>query len=115
MAAETATHHSRTPSVGAPITDIAAFGPGFSRPKHKRTVTGFGPHEIKHVETIIPETQRAAWKKHSARAFADKDEFQNAAVRHIETTLARSLYNSAGDDSAAYGGAALALRDRLIM
>ena len=39
-------------------------GPDFTRPKHKRTATGFGPGEIKNVESSIPEGQRAAWKKH---------------------------------------------------
>lgn len=42
----------RRPSMGAPIVDIqGAVGPaGISRPKHKRTITGFGPGEIKNVE-----------------------------------------------------------------
>lgn len=35
----------------------------FTRPKHKRTVTGFGPGEIKSVEASIPEPQREAWRK----------------------------------------------------
>jgi hypothetical protein len=35
----------------------------FTRPKHKRTVTGFGPSEIKSVEASIPEPQREAWRK----------------------------------------------------
>ena len=30
-----------------------------TRPKHKRTMTGFGKDEIKHVEASIPEAQRA--------------------------------------------------------
>jgi starch phosphorylase len=38
-------------------------GPNFTRPKHKRTVTGFGPSEIKSVEASIPEPQREAWRK----------------------------------------------------
>ena len=42
----------RRPSVGAPIVDIqGSVGPaGISRPKHKRTFTGFGAGEIKSVE-----------------------------------------------------------------
>ena len=42
----------RRPSVGAPIVDIqGSVGPaGISRPKHKRTLTGFGASEIKTVE-----------------------------------------------------------------
>lgn len=42
----------RRPSVGVPIVDIqGSVGPaGISRPKHKRTLTGFGASEIKTVE-----------------------------------------------------------------
>ncbi|KAJ5793836.1 Phosphorylase [Penicillium paradoxum] len=104
----------RKPSVGAPIADLQGpIGPGFSRPKHKRTFTGLGPAEIKHVEASIPEPLREAWRKHSATEFNTKDEFEKELVRHIETTLARSLYNC--DELAAYSGTALAFRDRLII
>lgn len=42
----------RRPSTNAPITDLQGpVGPaGISRPKHKRTFTGFGAGEIKSVE-----------------------------------------------------------------
>ena len=42
----------RRPSVGAPIVNIqGSVGPaGITRPKHKRTFTGFGAGEIKSVE-----------------------------------------------------------------
>lgn len=52
----------RRPSMSAPIGDIQGpVGPsGVTRPKHKRTVTGFGAQEIKSVEASIPEPQRAA-------------------------------------------------------
>lgn len=41
----------RRPSTSAPISDLQGpVGPGFSRPKHKRTFTGFGAGEIKSVE-----------------------------------------------------------------
>lgn len=52
----------RKPSSSAPITDFQGpVGPaGISRPKHKRTVTGFAPQEIKSIEASIPEPQRAA-------------------------------------------------------
>lgn len=89
------------------------MGPGFSRPKHKRTATGFGAGEIKSVENSIPHEQRDAWKKHSAQGFTNKDEFENETVRHIETTLARSLFNC--DELAAYSGTSLAVRDRLVI
>ena len=53
----------RKQSTSAPI---AAFQepvapPGISKPKHKRTVTGFGPEEIKSVQASVPEPQRDAW------------------------------------------------------
>lgn len=48
-------HRERRPSVGAPIVDIqGSVGPaGISRPKHKRTLTGFGAAEIQNVEGIL--------------------------------------------------------------
>lgn len=63
-AANQATPRERRPSTSAPLTDLKGpVGPQFTRPKHKRTVTGFGPGEIKSVEASIPEPQRAAWRK----------------------------------------------------
>jgi starch phosphorylase len=51
----------RKPSMSAPLSELQGpVGPDFTRPKHKRTVTGFGPSEIKAVEASIPEPQRAA-------------------------------------------------------
>ncbi|GAD96550.1 glycogen phosphorylase GlpV/Gph1, putative [Paecilomyces variotii No. 5] len=106
--------HERRPSVGAPISELQGpVGPGFSRPKHKRTFTGFGPSEIRSVEASIPEPLREAWKKYSPQGFTNKDDFEKELVRHVETTLARSLFNC--DELAAYSGTALAFRDRLII
>ncbi|MCJ1228585.1 Non-essential glycogen phosphorylase [Toensbergia leucococca] len=104
----------RRPSTSAPVSDIQGpVGPGFTRPKHKRTATGFGPGEIKSVEASVPESQRDAWKKYSAREFTTKEDFERETVRHIETTLARSLFNC--DELAAYAGTSLAFRDRLVI
>jgi len=51
----------RKPSMGAPISQLQGpVGPGFTRPKHKRTATGFGPGDIKSVEASIPEHMREA-------------------------------------------------------
>ncbi|KAI1264212.1 glycosyltransferase family 35 protein [Xylariaceae sp. FL1019] len=104
----------RRPSTNAPIVDIVgSVGPaGISRPKHKRTFTGFGAGEIKSVEASIPEPQRDAWTKHEFTGFQNKDEFEREVVRHVETTLARSIFNC--DETAAYAAASLALRDCLI-
>ncbi|CAI9631929.1 unnamed protein product [Alternaria burnsii] len=104
----------RKPSTSAPLADLKGpVGPSFSRPKHKRTVTGFGPSEIKNVEASIPEPQREAWRKFMPKPFSTPDDFTKDAVRHIETTLARSLFNC--DEAAAYSGTALAFRDRLVL
>jgi starch phosphorylase len=61
----------------------------------------------------IPEPQRQAWTKHQVSGFKDKDEFEQEVVRHVETTLARSMFNC--DESAAYSATSLAFRDRLIL
>ena len=54
MAAALPTPRERRPSTGAPIHDLQGpVGPGFSRPKHKRTFTGFGAGEIKSVEGVF--------------------------------------------------------------
>ncbi|KAK1752071.1 glycogen phosphorylase [Echria macrotheca] len=105
----------RRPSTSAPIVDIqGSVGPaGVSRPKHRRTFTGFGAGEIKSVEASIPEPQREAWLKHKTHGFKDKDGFEREVVRHVETTLARSMFNC--DESAAYSACSLAFRDRLIL
>ncbi|KAA6409759.1 MAG: Glycogen phosphorylase [Lasallia pustulata] len=104
----------RKPSTSAPISELQGpVGPGFSRPKHKRTVTGFGAGEIKNVEASIPEGQREAWRKYTAKGFTTKEDFEKETVRHIETTLARSLFNC--DELAAYSGTSLAFRDRLVI
>ncbi|OAA32416.1 glycogen phosphorylase [Moelleriella libera RCEF 2490] len=104
----------RRPSTGAPIVDITGgVGPaGISRPKHKRTFTGFGAGEIKSVEASIPEPQRDAWQRNQPRSFSDKNGFEQEVVRHVETTLARSVFNC--DEIAAYSATSLAFRDRLI-
>ncbi|KIN08446.1 glycosyltransferase family 35 protein [Oidiodendron maius Zn] len=109
-----ATPRQRRPSTGAPITDLQGpvGPPGLSRPKHKRTVTGLGAGEIKSVEASIPEPQRAAWKKFATQPFSNVEDFERDVVRHVETTLARSIFNC--DETAAYAAASLAFRDRLI-
>lgn len=63
MATERIPHRERRPSMGAPIVDIqGSVGPsGISRPKHKRTFTGFGPTEIKSVEGMSQASFRQFW------------------------------------------------------
>jgi glycogen phosphorylase len=52
MATERPALRQRRPSTSAPIVDIQGHvaPAGISRPKHKRTYTGFGAQEIKSVE-----------------------------------------------------------------
>lgn len=115
MTTETLPSRQRRPSVGAPIVDIqGSVSPaGISRPKHKRTFTGFSPQEIKNVEASIPENQREAWNKGKFKPFETRDEFEREVVRHVETDLARSVFNC--DELAAYAATSLAFRDRLIV
>lgn len=57
MATERLPTRERRPSVGAPLVDIQGnVGPtGITRPKHRRTFTGFGAQEIKSVEgNVVP-------------------------------------------------------------
>lgn len=61
----------------------------------------------------IPEPQRAVWQKYQARGFTTKEEFEKDVVNHVETTLARSMFNC--DETAAYAAASMAFRNRLIL
>ncbi|VVT57088.1 uncharacterized protein SAPINGB_P005528 [Magnusiomyces paraingens] len=81
--------------------------------RHKRTFTGFTPRELKAIDSTIPIGCRNTWKKFAVGEFSTKDQFQAEFVRHVETTLARSLYNC--DELAAYQAASQAIRDRLIV
>ena len=105
----------RRPSTLAPASDLRGpvGPPDMTRPKHKRTATGFGAADIKSAENSIPSHLRDAWKKHSAHGFTTKDQFESETIKHIETTLARSIFNC--DALAAYSGASLAFRDRLVI
>lgn len=84
------------------------------RPRHHaRTPTGYGKEEIKVITSSIPSKARGLWKNFSFKAFNTKEEFEREVVRHVNTTLARSMYNF--DDFAAYHATALAMRDRLLV
>ncbi|RPB28903.1 glycogen phosphorylase-like protein [Terfezia boudieri ATCC MYA-4762] len=101
------------PIAATPPAPAAGITEPKERPKHRRTATGFGSREIKAVEASIPKPLRETWRKLAATEFKGKEEFQREVVRHVETTLARSMYNC--DELGAYSGAALALRDRLVI
>jgi glycogen phosphorylase len=85
-----------------------------ARPRHHaRTPTGYGKEEIKVLTSSIPSKARGLWKNFSFHKFETKEDFEREVVRHVNTTLARSMFNF--DDFAAYHATALAMRDRLLV
>lgn len=62
MATTATASRSRRPSTSAPVAELSGpIGPaGITRPKHKRTITGFGASDIKSVEAEIPDAQKTA-------------------------------------------------------
>lgn len=76
-------------------------------------MTGFTPTEIKNIDASIPVKCRNSWAKHATRSFETEDELECNFINHVETTLARSMYNC--DDLAAYQALSSSLRDRLIL
>ncbi|CAI4054121.1 hypothetical protein SKDZ_16G4120 [Saccharomyces kudriavzevii ZP591] len=82
-------------------------------PRLTRRLTGFLPQEIKSIDTMIPLKSRALWNKHQVKKFDKSEDFQDRFIDHVETTLARSLYNC--DDIAAYEAASMSIRDNLVI
>ncbi|QLQ80090.1 hypothetical protein HG537_0D00900 [Torulaspora globosa] len=82
-------------------------------PRLTRRLTGFLPQEIKSIDNIIPLHCRKVWSKHQVKKFEDNEGFEQKFIGHVETTLARSLYNC--DDLAAYEATSLSVRDNLII
>ncbi|CAG8551097.1 9704_t:CDS:10, partial [Cetraspora pellucida] len=75
---------------------------------HKRSLTGITKSE---QEDWDPEIL-ALWEKCAVGENIDKESFQRSFVRHVTTTLARSVYNI--DNFSAYQATAHSVRDRLI-
>ncbi|CAI4823181.1 BAF_collapsed_G0058340.mRNA.1.CDS.1 [Saccharomyces cerevisiae] len=82
-------------------------------PRLTRRLTGFLPQEIKSIDTMIPLKSRALWNKHQVKKFNKAEDFQDRFIDHVETTLARSLYNC--DNMAAYEAASMSIRDNLVI
>ncbi|EDO14515.1 hypothetical protein Kpol_278p3 [Vanderwaltozyma polyspora DSM 70294] len=82
-------------------------------PRLTRRLTGFLPQEIKAIDTMIPLQSRALWNKHKVQKFEDAEGFDDRFIHHVETTLARSLYNC--DDLAAYESTSISVRDNLVI
>lgn len=79
---------------------------------HKRTNTGFVTKELKKAIAKLPKETLALWEKYGADESDDKESFQKSFIRHVTTTLARSIYNI--DNFSAYQATAHSVRDRLI-
>uniref|UniRef100_A0A060T314 Alpha-1,4 glucan phosphorylase n=1 Tax=Blastobotrys adeninivorans TaxID=409370 RepID=A0A060T314_BLAAD len=100
--------------MATPTSPGGTFDEPFMRElRHKRALSGITPRELKFIESSIPLKSRNQWKKFTSQQFNDKEGFQNNFVKHVETSLGRSLYNC--DELAAYQAAALSIRDRLIV
>ncbi|CAG8675576.1 13327_t:CDS:10, partial [Dentiscutata heterogama] len=75
---------------------------------HKRTPTGLTKSEQASWDPKI----LSLWEKCGVDDSGDKESFQKTFVRHVTTTLARSVYNI--DNFSAYQATAHTVRDRLI-
>ncbi|RIA96884.1 Glycosyltransferase Family 35 protein [Glomus cerebriforme] len=73
-----------------------------------RTLTGIPKIEMSE----IPKETLALWEKYGVGEADDKESFQKSFIRHVTTTLARSVYNI--DNFSAYQATAHTVRDRLI-
>ncbi|KAH3665908.1 hypothetical protein OGAPHI_004097 [Ogataea philodendri] len=87
--------------------------PRDSFPAHKRSLTGFTPTEIKAIDNSIPIKAREAWQRFGTKEFQSSDELEARIIDHVETSLARSMYNC--DDLAAYQSLSSSIRDKLIL
>lgn len=101
-------------------------------PKLKRTNTGFTPNQIIALDAAIPESAKHIWYKYSQLKILDShkrngpedednvksvvddpDRFEEEFVKHVETSLGRSMYNC--DNLAAYQAASNTIRDALVI
>lgn len=96
-------------------------------PKLKRTNTGFTPNQIIALDAAIPEAAKKTWNKYSLLkplggrnhneeepgVFNAEEKFEEYFVRHVETTLARNMYNC--DTLAAYQATSNTIRDGLLV
>ncbi|CAK7915389.1 glycogen phosphorylase [[Candida] anglica] len=99
------------------------------QPKLKRTNTGFTPNQIIALDASISEGAKHIWQKYTkldsfsqnAKSAVDKlapvddhdtSSFEKSFVGHVESTLARNMYNC--DNLAAYQASSIAIRDELI-
>lgn len=94
--------------------DLISEGPGVATNMARtRRLTGFLPQEIKSIDSTIPLKSRTLWRKHEVKKIDDKDDFEGKFISHVETSLARSIYNC--DDLAAYEATSMSIRDNLVI
>ncbi|CAI2187113.1 11880_t:CDS:2, partial [Funneliformis geosporum] len=79
---------------------------------HKRTFTGYAKHIIKKEQAKWSKETLALWEKYGVGESDDKEAIQKSFIRHVTTTLARSMFNI--DNFSAYQATAHTVRDRLI-
>ncbi|CDH09014.1 probable Glycogen phosphorylase [Zygosaccharomyces bailii ISA1307] len=82
-------------------------------PRLTRRLSGFLPREIKSIDATIPLRSRNLWKKNNIQKFEEEEGFEKKFVTHVETSLARSMYNC--DELAAYEATSMAVRDNLLI
>lgn len=97
-------------STGSPFPGMGSTDD--PRRRHRRALSGITPREFKTIDSVIPLHARQAWKKYAVGAIHNEQEFQREFVRHVETTLGRSLFNC--DELAAYQSSARAIKYSLI-
>lgn len=99
------------------------------QPRLSRTNTGFTPNQIIALDTSIPESAKNIWRKYSQLKELDLkesnnkdktdsvlnnvDKFEQEFVKHVETTLARNMFNC--DNLGAYQAASTTIRDELLV
>lgn len=97
-----------------PSPQASAASAEFVRRVHRRTMTGFTPQEIRAIDAHIPQHCREAWRRNGVESFvATQEALQKRLIAHVETTLARSMYNC--DNLATYQALSNTLRDELIL
>ncbi|GME77667.1 unnamed protein product [Ambrosiozyma monospora] len=97
-------------SIPSPAASISSAHP---RRSHKRTLTGFTPTEIKAIDSSVPIATREKWTKFGVKEFTNVEELEKVLINHVETTLARSMYNC--DDLAAYQSLSVSIKDKLTL
>ncbi|SSD60865.1 probable Glycogen phosphorylase [Saccharomycodes ludwigii] len=93
--------------------DLISEEPNRNPHKLIKRFTGFLPQEIVAIDNAIPLQARNIWNKNKVEKFTTVDAFEKRFIDHVETTLARSIYNC--DDLAAYQATSNSVRDNLTL